>query len=60
MGFIEDHDDIQKERLNLLNDVEKGEGDFGLYWMQRSQRVKFNHALEYAVEKANELGIPLT
>jgi len=59
MGFIEDHDDIQKERLTLLNDGEKDEGDFGLYWMQRSQRVKFNHALEYAVEKANELGIPL-
>ena len=26
-----------------------------IYWMQRSIRTKYNHALEYAVEMANEL-----
>ena len=30
-----------------------------LYWMQASQRSRYNHALEYAVGRANELGIPL-
>lgn len=30
-----------------------------LYWMQASQRAVFNHALEYAVRKANELNKPL-
>ena len=30
-----------------------------LYWMQQSQRATFNHALEYAAEQANALGLPL-
>ena len=30
-----------------------------LYWMQQSQRAVGNHALEYAVDLANELGGPL-
>ena len=33
--------------------------DFVLYWMQASQRAWENPALEYAAEKANELGKPL-
>lgn len=30
-----------------------------LYWMQASQRAEYNHALEYAASRANELGLPL-
>jgi hypothetical protein len=26
-----------------------------MYWMQASQRTEYNHALEYAIAKANEL-----
>jgi len=31
-------------------------GDYVLYWMQSSQRAEQNHALEYAVQRANEMG----
>ena len=34
-------------------------GVFGLYWMQSSQRETGNHALEFALAKANELNLPL-
>ncbi len=34
-------------------------GDYVLYWMQASQRALYNHVLEYAVERANELRLPL-
>jgi len=30
-----------------------------LYWMQQSQRTYFNHALEYAIARANEVKLPL-
>ncbi len=59
MELIDGYGDIQKERLNLLKDGDIIEKEFVLYWMQRAQRSEFNHALEYALEKANELGIPL-
>ena len=59
MELIEGYDDIQKERLKLLNENESKEGDFVIYWMQRDQRSEFNHALEYALEKSNESGILL-
>src|SRR5215210_8038969 len=47
---------IQEERIQNLN--EEGVGAVGhvLYWMQSSQRVDHNHALEYAVQRANDLG----
>ena len=32
------------------------DGDYVLYWMQSSQRAEQNHALEYAVQRANEMG----
>ncbi len=34
-------------------------GRFVLYWMQSSQRTRYNHALEFAVQKANTLHLPL-
>ena len=47
--------EIQEERIRHLNEKEIGEGDYVLYWMQEAQRVEYNHALEYAVQRANEL-----
>jgi len=50
---------IQKERIKVLNRKGIQEGKYILYWMQASQRVEHNHALEFAILKANELRKPL-
>ena len=50
---------IQEQRIQLLNDAEVGKGDYVLYWMQQSQRADCNHALEYAIERANGLKLPV-
>lgn len=54
---------IQSERVVALNDRPADDdelsGDYVLYWMQQAQRTEFNHALEYAVHRANELKQPL-
>lgn len=50
---------IQKERIKVLNRQEVKRGKYVLYWMQASQRAEYNHALEYAILKANELRQPV-
>ncbi|SDS63580.1 Deoxyribodipyrimidine photo-lyase type II [Friedmanniella luteola] len=51
---------IQAERVQLLNDdAVRDDGRHVLYWMQQAQRAELNHALEYAVRRANDLGLPL-
>jgi deoxyribodipyrimidine photo-lyase len=50
---------IQKERIRPLNKKDVQRGKYVLYWMQASQRTEFNHALEYAILKANELKQPI-
>ena len=50
---------IQKERIKVLNKKGMKKGTFVLYWMQASQRTEYNHALEYAIVKANELRQPV-
>ncbi|MFW6304816.1 MAG: deoxyribodipyrimidine photo-lyase [Candidatus Saliniplasma sp.] len=50
---------VEEERVSVLNDKEPLDGDFVTYWMQSSQRAVFNPALEYAVEKGNELNLPV-
>ncbi len=50
---------IQKERTKALNKKEVKKGAYVLYWMQASQRTEYNHALEYAISKANELRQPI-
>jgi deoxyribodipyrimidine photo-lyase len=47
---------IHEERIQALNDAEFRDGRYVLYWMQASQRACWNHALEYAIERANERG----
>jgi deoxyribodipyrimidine photo-lyase len=51
---------IEPSRIQILNDspVQKNR-EFVLYWMQASQRAFFNHALEYAIQRANEQNKPL-
>ena len=48
--------EIQEERIRPLNEKDVREGDYVLYWMQEAQRAEYNYALEYAVQRANEIG----
>jgi len=48
------------ERVIQLNDKPvNARGRYVLYWMQMYKRVEYNHALTWAVRKANELKLPL-
>jgi deoxyribodipyrimidine photo-lyase len=47
---------VREERVRNLNEADVREGSYVLYWMQSSQRTEQNHALEYAVQRANDLG----
>ena len=48
------------ERVQLLNDKSaNNDGKYILYWMQMFKRTTHNHALKFAVEQANERGLPL-
>ena len=47
---------IQPTRIQPLNDADICKGDYVLYWMQQSQRAEDNHALEFAVQQANDRG----
>jgi deoxyribodipyrimidine photo-lyase len=49
---------IQDARIRKLNDSSiRSKGNYVLYWMQQSQRAEYNHALEYAVQQANDQGL---
>ena len=49
---------IQDTRIRQLNNSDiRLDADYVLYWMQQSQRAEVNHALEYAVLQANQLGM---
>jgi deoxyribodipyrimidine photo-lyase len=50
---------IQEQRINWLNNKTSNKGNYVLYWMQAAQRAEYNHALEYAVLRANQLKLPL-
>jgi deoxyribodipyrimidine photo-lyase len=50
---------IQKERIRILRDEKVRDGKYVLYWMQAAQRAEYNHALEFAIQKANELKLPV-
>jgi deoxyribodipyrimidine photo-lyase len=49
--------------INRLTILKEGSPNpskrYVLYWMQQSQRVDYNHALNHAVEVANEASLPL-
>lgn len=50
---------IHPTRIHVLRGGAVPRGRYVLYWMQASQRVTYNHALEYAIETANDLRLPL-
>jgi deoxyribodipyrimidine photo-lyase len=50
---------ILPERVKQLNDRPLKSGEYVLYWMQQSQRAQYNHALEYAIDEASRLNLPL-
>lgn len=45
--------------INIKKGLSPRNGQYVLYWMQQSQRVHFNHALEYAIQIANQNHLPL-
>jgi deoxyribodipyrimidine photo-lyase len=45
--------------IRLKQGTEDNSRKYVLYWMQQSQRVHFNHALEYAIDIANENDLPV-
>jgi deoxyribodipyrimidine photo-lyase len=48
------------ERVVQLNDAEtSSNARYVLYWMQMYKRTSHNHALTFAIRKANELNLPL-
>lgn len=50
---------VKKNRIEKANEAELKENEFVAYWMQSSQRLEYNQALGYAVERANQLNQPL-
>ncbi|MDP1551705.1 MAG: deoxyribodipyrimidine photo-lyase, partial [Methanobacteriaceae archaeon] len=50
---------IQEDRVKNLNLKKINNGYYVLYWIQASPRSHYNHALEYAILKANSLKKPL-
>lgn len=51
---------IQQERIKFRGEGEMNESGYAVvYWMQQSQRNEFNHALEYAIFRANQMNLPV-
>ncbi len=50
---------VTDTRIQVLNDRAVAGGDYVLYWMQQSQRVEHNPALDLAVREANRLERPV-
>ncbi len=45
---------IEKERIRFLNSEKTKDREYVVYWMQNAQRIDYNHALNYAIERAND------
>ena len=50
---------IQSARIQMMKDGAGENGQYVLYWMQQAQRVRYNHALTYAIEEANTRNLPV-
>lgn len=50
---------IQPQRIRELNRKPVRDGRYILYWMQAAQRADWNHALDYAIQTANQRRKPL-
>lgn len=59
MADMQQSQSVHSTRIQVLNPKDITRGKYVLYWMQQSQREQDNHALEYAVEVANHLDLPV-
>ena len=50
---------IEPQRIRFLNRAGQRRGAYVLYWMQAAPRVPDNPALQHALRRADELGLPL-
>jgi deoxyribodipyrimidine photo-lyase len=50
---------VHPDRVRRLNRHEAVSGEYALYWMQQSARAEWNDALEFSLEQANALDLPL-
>jgi len=50
---------LESERVKKLNNEDEKSGEYVLYWMQASQRAEENQSLQFAIDKANELDLPV-
>jgi deoxyribodipyrimidine photo-lyase len=50
---------MNEHRIQHLKNGINKDGQYVLYWMQQAQRVHYNHALMHAIEKANDLDLPV-
>lgn len=50
---------IEAERIQVMKGGQQEGGQYVLYWMQQAQRVRYNHALTYAIEEANARKLPV-
>ncbi len=50
---------IENERIRWRREGEPSGGGQVVYWMQQAQRTRHNPALEFAVQQANDLALPL-
>ncbi len=50
---------IQGDRIAYLNEKDEQSGNYIIYWMQASQRVRYNQALETAIRIANKRSLPV-
>jgi len=47
------------ERVTICNDAPIARGDHVLYWMIAARRPRWSFALDHAIARAHELGVPL-
>jgi deoxyribodipyrimidine photo-lyase len=50
---------VNKKRIHQVNQAEVKRNSYVAYWMQSAQRLEYNQALGFAIEKANQLKQPL-
>jgi deoxyribodipyrimidine photo-lyase len=51
---------VEDQRIQSINQEEVNQqGKYVFYWMEQSKRTEYNHALAYAVQRANALDKPL-
>ena len=48
-----------QERARRLNSAPVRGGDYVLYWCQMNRRAECNQALDFALELANQLRVPV-